>query len=91
MYKPEHVTAWRRITDFVHEHEAKVGIQLAHAGRKGSTKPMWEGIDSLDSGNWPIIDRSNPYGESWPTPMNRAEMDRIRDAFIRDSNGGYSV
>ena len=36
MYKPEHVSAWRRVTHFVHQHsDAKVGIQLAHAGRKG--------------------------------------------------------
>src|SRR5438132_2506208 len=37
MYRPEHVTAWRRIADFVHRYSvAKIGLQLAHAGRKGS-------------------------------------------------------
>ena len=46
MYKPEHVTAWRRIVEFVHTRtRAAIGIQLAHAGRTGSTRKLWEGID----------------------------------------------
>ena len=37
MYGPEHVTAWRRVVDFVHGHSnAKIGMQIAHAGRKAS-------------------------------------------------------
>src|SRR3712207_8033819 len=57
IYKSEHVEAWRKIVDFVHRHSAaKIALQLGHAGRKGSTKLMWEGIDEpLDEGNWPII------------------------------------
>ena len=35
----EHVAAWKRIVDFVHaQSDAKIGMQLAHAGRKGSTR-----------------------------------------------------
>lgn len=46
MYKPEHVAAWTRIVDFVHAHSrAKIRMQLGHAGRKGSTRLAWEGID----------------------------------------------
>src|SRR5436305_5819407 len=38
MYRPEHVPAWRRIVDFVHQFSpAKIGMQLAHAGRKAAT------------------------------------------------------
>src|SRR6201987_3053396 len=45
MYKPEHVPGWKRIVDFVHgASAAKIGRQLAHAGRKGSTRKRWEGI-----------------------------------------------
>ncbi|MBP2365620.1 bifunctional salicylyl-CoA 5-hydroxylase/oxidoreductase [Pseudonocardia parietis] len=49
--------AWARIVDFVHTHTgARIAAQLGHAGRKGSTKVMWEGIDEpLDSGNWEIL------------------------------------
>jgi len=36
MYLPAHVAGWRRIVEFVHrESEAKIGMQLSHAGRKG--------------------------------------------------------
>ncbi len=88
MYKAEHVAAWKRITGFVHRHsDAKIGIQLAHAGRKGSTKLMWEGSDEpLDSGNWPII---APSAIRWaeanqvPREMTRADMDQIRADFAR--------
>ena len=46
MYLPEHVAGWQRIVEFVHrESEAKIGIQLSHAGRKGSTRVLWEGED----------------------------------------------
>ena len=46
LYRDEHVAAWKRIVDFVHRHSAaKIGIQLAHAGRKGSMRRPWEGAD----------------------------------------------
>ena len=88
MYKPEHVTAWRRVVDFVHTGSpAKIGMQLAHAGRKGSTKLMWEGIDEpLPSDNWPLIAPSPiPYFEhsQTPKPMDRADMDQVRDDFVQ--------
>jgi len=88
LYKPEHVAAWRRVVAFVHKHSfAKIGMQLAHAGRKGSTKVGWEGYDEpLDDGNWPIIAPSPiPYfGNSQvPREMTRADMDKVRDDFLR--------
>jgi anthraniloyl-CoA monooxygenase len=88
MYKPEHVTGWKRVTQFVHQHsQGKICMQLAHAGRKGSTKLMWEGIDQpLDEGNWPIISASPlPYLPNSATPkaMDRSDMDRVRDDFVR--------
>jgi anthraniloyl-CoA monooxygenase len=88
MYRPEHVPAWRRVVDFVHRHSpARIGLQLAHAGRKGSTRRMWEGIDEpLDEGGWPLIAPSAiPYlaHSPVPRPMDRADMDRVRDDFVR--------
>jgi len=88
MYKPEHVAAWKRIVDFVHANSpAKIGMQLAHAGRKGSTKKLWEGIDEpLPAGNWPIISASAiPYypHSQVPKPMDRSDMDAVRDDFVR--------
>ena len=88
MYKPEHVQAWRRIVDFVHlESTAKIGLQLAHAGRKGSTQRMWEGIDEpLAEGGWPTLSASPiPYLPHSPAPkeMDRADMDQVLADFVR--------
>ncbi len=88
MYKPEHVEAWKRVVDFVHQHSpAKIALQLAHAGRKGSTRLLWEGIDEpLPDGNWPIISASPiPYlrQSQVPKEMDRQDMDKVRDDFVR--------
>ena len=87
MWRPEQARAWRRIVDFVHAGSpAKIGLQLAHAGRKGSTRRMWEGIDEpLDAGNWPLIAPSPlPYLAHGQVPraMDRADMDKVRDDFV---------
>jgi len=92
MYKPEHVGAWRRIVDFVHAHSpAKIALQLAHAGRKGSTRRLWEGIDEpLPDGNWPLISASPipylPHGHV-PREMTRDDMDQVRAQFVRAAQG----
>ena len=88
MYAPEHVAAWKRVTDFIHEHSAsKVAVQLAHAGRKGSLTRSWEGHKNLgEKANWEILAPSAiPFMEGRQTPraMNRADMDKVRDAFAR--------
>ena len=88
MYKPEHVTAWKRVVDFVHAHSpARIALQLAHAGRKGSTRRLWEGIDEpLAEGNWPLISASAiPYfpHSQIPKAMDRADMERVQADFVR--------
>jgi anthraniloyl-CoA monooxygenase len=88
LYKREHATGWKRIVDFVHLGSgAKIGIQLAHAGRKASTRRLWEGMDEpLASGNWPIVAPSPiPYlpQSQVPRAMDRADMDEVRDDFVR--------
>ncbi|MHC4841005.1 MAG: bifunctional salicylyl-CoA 5-hydroxylase/oxidoreductase [Planctomycetota bacterium] len=88
MYKPEHVATWKRVTDFIHGYsKAKVCCQLAHSGRKGSSKLPWEGDGPLSEieGAWERIAPSAiPYADDWPTPreMTRADMDEIRDQFV---------
>ena len=86
-YKPEHESAFARLVEFVHGHTgAKVGIQLGHSGRKGSTKLMWEGLDvPLEDGNWDLIAPSPlPYLPVSQTPreMNRRDMVLVRDQFV---------
>src|SRR5213594_1779046 len=88
MYRPEHLAAWKRVVDFVHAASpARIALQLAHAGRKGSTRRLWEGIDEpLADGNWPLISASalpyHPHSQV-PKAMNRRDMDEVRDQFVR--------
>jgi anthraniloyl-CoA monooxygenase len=87
MYAPEHVPAWKRVVDFVHTHtNSKVAVQLAHAGRKGALTRAWEGHKPLDGANWELIAPSPiPFAEGRQVPreITRADMDKVRDAFVR--------
>ncbi|MBO9427849.1 bifunctional salicylyl-CoA 5-hydroxylase/oxidoreductase [Labrenzia sp. R4_1] len=87
LYAPEHETAWRRLTDFVHGNtDAKIACQIGHSGRKGSTNLGWEGMDlPLEDGNWDLVSASAiPWSSRNATPreITRAEMDQIRDQFV---------
>lgn len=82
LYTDEQTVAWRRVVDFVHDQsDAKIGAQLGHSGRKGSTRLMWEGIDDpLEDGAWePIGPSTLPYkeGSILPRPLDRAGMDAV--------------
>jgi anthraniloyl-CoA monooxygenase len=87
LYAPEHERAWKRIVDFVHaETPAKMGMQLGHAGPKGSTQLGWEHADApLAEGNWQVM---GPSPVPWspanqvPREMTRADMDAVREAFV---------
>jgi anthraniloyl-CoA monooxygenase len=91
LYAPEHEAAWTRIVDFVHaETDAKIGMQLGHSGPKGSTQLGWEVSDApLPEGNWQVI---GPSPVAWspdnqvPREMTRADMDAVRDSFVRAAN-----
>ena len=89
--------AWKRIVDFVHANtDAKIAMQLGHAGAKGSTRVPWEGEDlPLESGNWPLISASPQQyldGTSdWSAAMTRADMDRVRDDFVRSARYAAEV
>ncbi len=82
LYNDAQEAAWKRIVDFVHAHSAaKICMQLGHAGRKGATRLMWEGIDEpLEQGAWPIVSASPiPYypHSQVPRQMTRADMDQV--------------
>jgi anthraniloyl-CoA monooxygenase len=82
---------WKRIVDFVHSHtDAKIAMQLGHAGAKGSTRVPWEGEDlPLPQGNWPLISASPQQyidGVSdWSRAMTRQDMDRVREDFVHNT------
>jgi anthraniloyl-CoA monooxygenase len=89
LWNDEQMRGWKRIVDFVHANtSARIAMQLGHAGAKGSTRVPWGGGEDLPlpSGNWPLIAASAQQyldGVSQtPRPMDRADMDRVRDAFV---------
>ncbi|MFJ8671627.1 bifunctional salicylyl-CoA 5-hydroxylase/oxidoreductase [Streptomyces sp. NPDC093589] len=92
LYAPEHETAWRRVTDFVHTSApgTAIGVQLGHSGRKGSTRLMWDGIDQpLPDGNWPVVAPSAlPYRagvNQVPHALTDGELTAVREQFVRSA------
>lgn len=79
------------LVDLVHSLGSKIGIQLAHGGRKASCHRPWEVGGrplSEDSGAWPIIAPSPvAFSEGYQTPreMNSSEMERIAEAFVQSA------
>lgn len=89
LWTDEQGAAWRRIVDFVHrESDARIGVQLGHAGPKGSTNAPWDGAGAdqpLPAGNWPLLSASaQPYLPDGQVPraMTRADMDRVSADFV---------
>lgn len=100
LYTDEQRDAWKRIVDFVHSTtSAKIGAQIGHSGRKGSTKVMWEGIDDpIEEGGWEVIGPSAiPYGpgSNMPREATRADMERIIADYVaatkRAAEAGFDV
>ncbi|MGF9663341.1 bifunctional salicylyl-CoA 5-hydroxylase/oxidoreductase [Arthrobacter crystallopoietes] len=91
LYNEVQKDSWKDIVGFVHgQSTAKIGVQIGHAGRKASTRLMWEGIDEpLESGNWEAVGPSAlPYGPGSQTPreIDRAEMDQVKADFVAAAN-----
>jgi anthraniloyl-CoA monooxygenase len=87
MYSSEHLEAWVRVVEAVHEQSGRIGVQLGHAGRRGAVRPRSEGLDkALRSEGWPLIAASpiphTPRSQS-PKEMDRADMDRVKESFVR--------
>jgi anthraniloyl-CoA monooxygenase len=88
--------AWRHIVDWVHDHsDAKIALQLGHAGAKGSTRRAWDGIDQplpadddalAGELNWPLISASpQQYVDgvsAWSKAMTLADMLRVKADFV---------
>ncbi|MFC7218363.1 bifunctional salicylyl-CoA 5-hydroxylase/oxidoreductase [Streptomyces polyrhachis] len=101
LWNGEQEAAWRRIADFVHASApgTALGVQLGHAGRKGSTKPMWEGMDEpLPAGNWPLLAPSPlPYrpGSQTPHALTAVELAGVRGQFAeatrRAARAGFDL
>lgn len=86
LWSAEQVGPLARITSFVHRFsDARIGLQLGHAGRRGSVQAGEEPDRPLTDGAWPLVSASAlPYRDgvsAVPREMTRADMDAVRDAF----------
>lgn len=88
IWSQEQADGWRHIVEAVHHlSPAKIGLQVGHSGRKGSTKLMWEGIDEpLEDGNWPVMAPSplayQPGVNQVPREMTDEDLHRVREEFV---------
>ncbi|MBX5484201.1 MAG: NADH:flavin oxidoreductase/NADH oxidase [Myxococcaceae bacterium] len=93
------VEAWRRIVSFVHEQGAAIGIQLAHAGRKGSTAQPWKGGGAVppSEGGWTTVAPSPiPFGDLPPpreltTEEIQGVIAQFRACAERADEAGFDV
>lgn len=83
----------KRMADFLHENGAAAGIQLAHAGRKGSAPIAWRGsfnetaAEKAELGfeSWtPVSPSAEPHNATSPAPaaLDDAGLARVRDGFV---------
>ena len=103
IWNDEHVAKWKEITTFVHSQNQKIGIQLAHAGRKASMVAPWlsfKAAAGVDEDGWPdeVYGPSDiPHGPGYNKPhaLTLEGIARIRDAFIdsarRAVKAGFDV
>src|SRR5580765_5770667 len=100
IYDDGHVPGLARIVRFIHSQKALAGIQLAHAGRKGSTRRPWEapGTVTPENGGWqPIGPTGEPFADNYPVPRPLpvedipAILDAYRAAARRALAAGFDV
>lgn len=82
LWKHEHTVELKRITDFMHGQGAYAGVQLAHAGRKGSMAVPWEperAIAEADGGFAVVAPSAVAFADNYKVPMalDRTGMDKV--------------
>ena len=100
IWDDRHVEPWKRVVDFVHARsDAKIGMQLGHAGRKGCEQPPWfRGTPLPDDRKWEMVAPSAiPFGPDSDTPreMNQADMAKVIQDFVagtkRAEEAGFDI
>jgi len=100
IWKDEHIAFLARVTAFLRQQGAVAAIQLAHAGRKASTRRPWDGAGMvpLDAGGWqPVAPSALPFqpGDPAPAELTRAEIAGLTGAFAaaagRALEAGFQV
>ncbi|HEY8614282.1 MAG TPA: hypothetical protein VIL69_23730, partial [Roseomonas sp.] len=103
LWSDAQVAPLRRVVDFVHAQGSAIGVQLAHAGRKAGSQPLWHGgraftAEELAARDWPRIGPSAiSAGPEWSVPaaMDEAAIARVTEDFAaathRANEAGFDV
>ncbi|MDB5010708.1 MAG: dehydrogenase NamA [Mucilaginibacter sp.] len=101
IYKDEHIVKLKEITDFIYEHGAVAGVQLAHAGRKASHTSPWKGGIQIPSNlpdGWKTVAPSAiPFTENEEAPieLDKAGIEKVKADFkaatLRSITAGFKV
>jgi 2,4-dienoyl-CoA reductase-like NADH-dependent reductase (Old Yellow Enzyme family) len=96
IWKDDHIPMLERIAAFVHSQGARAGIQLAHAGRKGSmTAPfMGERLLTEEEGAWtPVAPSAIAFSPKYAVPqaLDQAGINAILDAFARAAHRSFTA
>src|SRR6201996_5160838 len=78
IWKDEHIEGLKRIVKFVRGQGSEIGVQLAHAGRKGSTREPWNGGKQADAskGGWtPVAPSAVAFDAGYPMPSEMSVSD----------------
>jgi 2,4-dienoyl-CoA reductase-like NADH-dependent reductase (Old Yellow Enzyme family) len=101
IWKDEHIPQLARICEFLHSQGAYAGVQIAHAGRKASMRPPWEGETTvaIAHGGWTNVYAPSavPFGANYSQPAEldssgiRRIVGEFRDAARRGAEAGFDV
>lgn len=100
IWDDKHISFLSRIVSFIHSQGAAAGIQIAHAGRKASTAPPWEGGSPISpsNGGWiPIAPSALPFSDESPTPkmMEHSDIQHVISSFVeaakRSLSAGFDI
>ena len=94
-----HAQAFKPMIDFAHSHDVKIGIQLAHAGRKAACALPWADhkMATVDEGGWQAVSSSAIAFDGYPEPraLTIAEIHQLThefvDAAVRSVKIGFDV
>ena len=100
MWNDIQAKAYEKITSFISSQNSLPGVQLAHAGRKGSTYTPWKGRGEVrkEDGGWQTFSPSPiNFADNYPTPkeMDKGDIKKVTDDFCkaaeRSINAGFRV
>ncbi len=97
LYNDHNEAAMKRVVDACRRlTRAPIGLQLAHAGRKGSARVPWQGGKSLapEESPWQTVAPSPiPYGDGWHVPheLSVTELVALKDAFAKAAQRALAV